>query len=284
MLTKLKQLFMRKFFASKTEPESLQDTIEEIIKEGETSLNLEEKDLITDIIKLMDVTADDIKIPRAEITGIPIDSPFQDLLRKFKETGFVRLPVYSNNLDNILGYIHLNDLLSCAPDFTKVDYAQLMREVLFVTPSMPLLDLLMQMRTTHIPVAVVVDEFGGVDGLVTDWNIVHEIIGELEDAYGADLKYKMTKLSDGSVLVNARMEIEEFEEEFGPILTAQERKEEDIETVGGLVIALAGRVPIRKEIINHPGGVEFEVLDADPRKVKHLRVSKKNGLKSPEKS
>ncbi len=273
MFKKLKQIFLKIFPSNEEEPEPL--TIVELMKEGEPSLNLEEKDLLSDILHLIEITAGDIKIPRAEIAAIPVDTAFKDLLQKFTDTGFVRLPIYRTNLDNIVGYIYINDLLQCAPKFEKVEYSQLIKEVLFVPPSMPLLDLLMQMRTTHIPMAVVVDEFGGVDGLVTDWNIVHEIIGEVEQVYGTDIKYKMTKLSDGSFLVSARMEIDEFEDEFGKILTNQERKEEDIETVGGLVIALAGRVPTRKEVIAHPSGVEFEILDADPRKVKNLRVTKK---------
>ncbi len=255
---------------------SVRETIEELIEEGEEgdfSLVHEEKNLLSNVLKLRDLTADDICIPRADIVAAPIDSSFEELVKIFAKSQFARMPIYREGLDDVVGYLHIRDLLACAPEFKKVDYESLMEDVLFVAPSMRLLDLLLQMRATRVPMAIVVDEFGGVDGLVTAWNIIREIIGDLEADNGSFAAAShMTRMSDGSVLVNARMDIEDFEKKFGSVLTAAERQEEDIDTVGGLVVSLVGRVPAQKEVISHPSGVDFEVLEADPRRVKRLRV------------
>ena len=136
---------------------------------------------------------------------------------------------------------------------------------------MRLLDLLLQMRATQIPMAYVVDEYGGIDGLVTSWDIIREILGDLQDDHTPEISSQITSLSDGSYIVDARLPMEDLEESIGKILTDEERKE-DIETVGGLVMYLAGRVPDRKEVISHSSGIEFEVIEASPRSINRLRL------------
>ncbi|MBL0942214.1 MAG: HlyC/CorC family transporter [Alphaproteobacteria bacterium] len=254
---------------------SLRDTIEELIEEGpqdEDSLNLQEKALLTNVLGLQDLTADDVMTPRADIVALEVNTPVQEIIKTFIESKHTKLPIYRESLDDVIGFLHITQVLASAGDFKDFNAAKEMGQVLFIAPSMRILDLLMQMRSTRAQMAIVVDEFGGVDGLITISNLIDEIIGGLNAMDGHEVNGGMSRMSDGSFLVNARIDIEAFEQDFGRILTDEERKEEDIETLGGLVVSIAGRVPTRKEIITHSSGVEFEVLDADPRRVKRLRV------------
>ncbi|MEN8237299.1 MAG: transporter associated domain-containing protein [Pseudomonadota bacterium] len=256
---------------------SIRDTIEELIEETEevdTSLNTEEKKIIANLLRLKDEAADDICTPRVDITAVALGTSYKDLTQLFAEKAVTRMPVYRDTLDDVVGYIHIRDVLAGSVDCQTVNYEEILQEVLFVAPSMRLMDLLLQMRATRIPMAIVVDEFGGVDGLVTAWNIINEIIGNIEELDGEfPTKASLTRMSDGSFLISARMDIENFEAEFGPVLNEEERSEDEIDTVGGLVVSLAGRVPGIKEIIPHPNGIiTFEILEADPRRVKRLRV------------
>ncbi len=263
---------------------SLRDTIEELIEEREEhepSLNREEKKIIANVLKLRSMTADDINTPRVDITAVAMGTPLPKVVKMFADKSITRMPVFRNTLDDIVGYIHIRDLLANGPDFNTVSYESILQEVLFVAPSMRLIDLLLQMRATRIPMAIVVDEFGGVDGLVTSWNIINEITGDLEELETETTTphSATTKMSDGSALVSARMDIEEFEKAFGPALTEEQRQEDEIETIGGLVVSLAGRVPGVKEIISHPA-FSFEIIEADPRRVKRIRVRKTNTTKN----
>jgi len=255
---------------------SIRDTIEELIEdteEADSSLNLEEKTIITNLLRLKDTAADDICTPRIDITAVALGTSYKDLTKLFAEKEVTRMPVYRETLDDVVGYIHIRDVLAGGTDCQTILYEKILQEVLFVAPSMRLIDLLLQMRATRIPMAIVVDEFGGVDGLVTAWNIINEIIGDIDELDGeSPTKHSITRMSDGSVLISARMDIEDFEDEFGPILDDKERSEDEINTVGGLVVSIAGRVPSTKEIIPHPSGITFEIIEADPRRVKRLRV------------
>jgi magnesium and cobalt transporter len=150
--------------------------------------------------------------------------------------------------------------------------------VLFVAPSARLLDLLLEMRLKRVHMALVVDEFGGIDGILTIEDVVEEIVGEIEDEHDVEEQPKVVQRPDGTVLADARATIEEFEERVGPVLSEAER-EEDIDTLGGLVFSLAGRIPKRGEVVQHPSGLSFEVVDADSRRIKRLKVK---NLPTPE--
>ncbi|MGH6930289.1 MAG: transporter associated domain-containing protein, partial [Dongiaceae bacterium] len=165
----------------------------------------------------------------------------------------------------------IKDVLTCLVDEQPFDLKSILREVLFVAPSMRALDLLLQMRLSRIHMALVVDEFGGIDGLMTIEDVVEEIVGEIEDEHDVDQGPKMLARPDGSLLADARTTIDEFEERVGLVLSEEER-EQDIDTLGGLVFALTGHVPTRGESITHSSGVVFEVVEADPRRVRRLRV------------
>jgi magnesium and cobalt transporter len=265
--------------------EALRDALEEIIEEAEAEneggpddepITAGERGLLRNIIRLRDVPASDIMIPRADITAVPEDIGYEDLLREFSAHGHSRLPVYRESLDDVIGFIHIKDLLTARTGGAGVEHPPFdlkanLRQILFVAPSMRVLDLLLQMRLSRQHLALVVDEFGGIDGLITIEDLVEQIVGEIEDEHDIAVGPKLIPRPDGTLTADGRATIEEFEQRVGPVLTAEER-EADIDTIGGLVVHLADRVPSRGELIVHPSGITFEVRDADPRRVKRVRV------------
>ncbi len=252
----------------------LRDTIEEIIEEGETPpvpIGTQERTLIANIFKLRELTAYDVMVPRADIVAIAHDVSFAHLMKVITREAHSRLPVYRESLDDVIGMVHIKDVLAYwgrEKDFRLED---IIRKVLFVAPSMRVLDLLLEMRKTRLHMALVVDEYGGVDGLVTIEDLVEEIVGEIEDEHDVDDGPRLIPQADGTFIADARLPIRDFEERVGPILRDEER-EQDIDTLGGLVVAQAGYLPARGEIITHGSGFEFEVLEADPRRLKRLRI------------
>jgi CBS domain containing-hemolysin-like protein len=194
------------------------------------------------------------------------------------DKGHSRLPVFRENLDDVVGMIHIKDVLTWIDSDRKFDAAEILREVLFVAPSMRALDLLLQMRLSRIHMALVIDEFGGVDGLTTIEDVVEEIVGEIQDEHDVDAGPHMIARPDSTIIADARTTIEEFEGKVGPVLSDEER-EQDIDTLGGLVFSLTGRVPTRGETVTHPSGIVFEILEADPRRIKRLKV---RNLPSPD--
>lgn len=256
--------------------DSLRHAIEELIEEHEEEaeeapLRGSETSLLLNILKLRDLTAYDVRVPRADIVAVPIDIELDALVRTMSTHGHSRLPVFRETLDDVIGMVHIKDVLACCTGDRPFNLASIPRQVLFVAPSMRVLDLLLQMRLSRIHMALVVDEFGGIDGLITIEDLVEEIVGEIEDEHDIDEAPKLIFRPDGTLIADARTTIDEFEEKVGPILSDEER-EEDIDTLGGLVFSLTGRVPSRGELITHPSGVAFEVLEADPRRIKRLRV------------
>lgn len=259
----------------------LRDTIEEIIEEIEesegeekaaTPIGTDERVMLGNILKLRHVTAYDAMVPRADIVAVDIDAGIDELVETMSREGHSRLPVYRDNLDEVVGIVHIKDVLAFAKGSRSFNLDSIVRTVLIVAPSMRVLDLLLEMRLSRIHMALVVDEFGGVDGLVTIEDLVEEIVGEIEDEHDVAEGPKLIERPDGSIIANARATIEEFEDLLGPVLSDEEH-EDDVDTLGGLVVALAGRVPTRGELIVHPGsGISFEIMEADPRRVKRLRA------------
>jgi magnesium and cobalt transporter len=254
--------------------DSIREEIEELIEEREEDeepIDPHERTLLANILKLHDLVASDVMVQRVDIIGIEVETPFDEALRLFVEQGHSRLPVYRETLDDVVGMVHVKDVLPYAVDRRPARLAKLVRKVLFVPPSMPVLDLLLQMRLSRVHMAMVVDEFGGIDGLVTIEDLIEEIVGEIEDEHDDADAPKLIERADGTAIADARTRIEEFEARAGMKLMPP-GEEEEAETLGGLVFTLAGRVPKRGEVIEHPAGLSFEVLDADPRRVKRLRV------------
>jgi CBS domain containing-hemolysin-like protein len=210
-------------------------------------------------------------VPRADIVAVRNDISLADLVKLMTRDAHSRLPVYRESLDDVAGMVHVKDVLQFWGGDRSFKLDDILRKVLFVAPSMHVLDLLLEMRKQRVHMALVVDEYGGIDGLVTIEDVVEEIVGEIEDEHDVDDGPHLVALVDGTYVVDARLPIGEFEEKVGPILT-EEQRGSDIDTVGGVVVTQAGRLPARGEVIQHPLGYEFEVLEADPRRLKRLKV------------
>jgi len=217
---------------------------------------------------------EDVMLPKAEIVAVPADITKPALVEVFRESGMTRLPVYDGTLDTPLGLVHLKDFsLQHGFNGTGERYSlkKMLRPLLFAPPSMPLGVLLQKMQSDRMHMALVIDEYGGVDGLLTIEDLIEQVVGEIEDEHDIADAAPWTREKPGCYLALARTPLEEFEEEIGQKLVDAE-DEEEIDTLGGLVFMLAGRVPARGEVIHHPEGPDFEVVDADPRRIKRLRV------------
>ena len=228
------------------------------------------------MINLHRMRVEDVAIPTAEIVSVPSTTPKDELVQIFRASGLSRIPVYEGTLDTPLGFVHLKDF-ALTHGFngksTRFDLKSMLRTVLFVPPSMPIGVLLTRMQTERRHMALVIDEYGGVDGLLTIEDLIEQVVGEIADEHDADEDQLWVQEKPGCYVVQARAPLEDFEAEIGRSLTSHEDvDEEEIETLGGLVFLLSGRVPVRGEVVYHPEGPEFEVIDADPRRIKRLRV------------
>tara|TARA_R110000787_G_scaffold58252_2_gene132931 strand:+ start:893 stop:1801 length:909 start_codon:yes stop_codon:yes gene_type:complete len=265
---------IRSLLGSRTGNDSLRDTIEELIEQedagdADTASDLA---LFRNVLSVRDLTVNDVMVPRADVIAVEAETTLADVAKLMSESGHSRLPVYRERLDEVVGMVHIKDVLACWEDDRTSGIRKIVRKPLFVAPSMPVLHLLLEMRSQRVHMALVVDEFGGIDGLVTIEDLVEEIVGEIEDEHDEDEKPNLVRRSDDVIDIDARLEIEDLEDEIGPVLTAEER-DDDIDTVGGLVFYIAGRVPGRGEIIRHDSGIEFEILEADPRRIRRVRAS-----------
>lgn len=235
-------------------------------------LTPEEKNMLNNVIGFGESRVEDCMVPRADIVGLELDTDVKDILKIFSESNHSRIPVYKETLDNPIGMLHMKDLISVFSDknFDDIDIEKFLREILFVPPSMKSRDLLIRMQTSRIHMALVIDEYGGTDGLVTIEDLIEEIIGEIEDElFEEDLD--RIKIYDNYIDSSARASIEEINDIVGKSLFTDDIDEE-INTIGGLVFVLAGRVPQRGELINHPLGFEIEITDADSRRIKKVRL------------
>jgi magnesium and cobalt transporter len=259
---------------------SLRESIAELVQEAADAqaepgeppeLDRHERLLIANVLRLRETTADDVMVPRADIVAMRADVTLEQAIELIRNDGHSRLPVYREQLDDVIGMIHIKDVFGYVGQPETFSLESILRKPLMVAPQIPVLDLLLQMRLQRIHLALVVDEYGGIDGLVTIEDLVETITGDIADEHDDIEAPMVTERPDGALDVNARMPIEDFEIKVGPILTEDER-DSDIETVGGLVFTLAGRVPTRGEVISHPSGIEFRILDADARRIRRLRA------------
>ncbi|MFX0541212.1 hemolysin family protein [Roseovarius sp. S4756] len=229
------------------------------------------------LINLRDKVVEDVAIPKADIVSIPSTITQGELVHVFRDSGMTRLPVYEGTLDSPIGFVHLKDFaLRHGFNGDSEDafvLADMLRPLLYVPPSMRIGVLLQKMQTDRRHMALVIDEYGGVDGLVTIEDLIEQVLGEIEDEHDMGEDDYWTQEKPGCYIALAKTPLEEFEEEIGQSLTDHDDvDEEEIDTLGGLVFMLLGRVPVRGEVVEHPGGIVFEVVDADPRRIKRLRV------------
>ncbi|MCW9035501.1 MAG: hemolysin family protein [Rhodospirillales bacterium] len=259
--------------------ETLEELIEEIEEsdETETPIDDEQRTLLGNILHLREKTIADVMVPRADIIAADADMNYDEVTQVIVKEGHSRVPVYRESLDNILGMVHIKDLLAVQDQENNFQLENIVRRPLFVSPAMRVLELLLEMRTTRVHMALVVDEYGGTDGLVTIEDLVEEIVGEIEDEHDTDHEPEMIPQEPGIYDADARVTLETFEHTVGDVITEEER--EDIDTLGGLVFDLAGRVPGRGELIAHSSGWEFEVLEADPRRIYRLRIRGPKSIK-----
>jgi len=217
---------------------------------------------------------EDVAVPRAEIVSVNCEDSLVELVSVFRESGLTRLPVYEGTLDSPVGLVHLKDValkFGFNGGGNGFVLRAMLRPLLYVPPSMPIGVLLTKMQTERTHMALVIDEYGGVDGLVTIEDLIEQVIGEIEDEHDVEEAQPWSSEGPGAYLALSRAPLDEFEAEIGLKLSTDE-DDEEVDTLGGLVFLLSGRVPVRGEVVPHPSGVEFEVVDADPRRIKRLRV------------
>ena len=261
--------------------ENIKDVLEDIIEHNGNSVESIDdgtKKIFKNIIQLHDKCIEDVMIPRADIDAVSSNIKINKLIAFINKTKHSRIPVYEENLDKVIGMIHIRDLFEKINKNTRIKKdikisKAIVRKILFTSPSMRILDLLLKMRSQQIHMAIVVDEFGGTNGLVTIEDLVEEIVGEIKDEHDLEEIDVIKKKSKKTYEISARLTVLEFEKKLG-ILFENEDKE-DIDTVGGLVFNLIGKIPSRGQVISHKSGLEFTILDADTRKIKRLLVNVK---------
>jgi magnesium and cobalt transporter len=262
--------------------QSVRESIAELVQEagsgaalgtaGEAAgLDLQERALIANVLRLREITANDVMVPRPDIIAMRADVTLDQAIHQIRREGHSRLPVYRDNLDDLLGMVHIKDVFAFNGTPESFSVEKILRKPLMVAPQISVLDLLLQMRQTRTHLALVVDEYGGIDGLVTIEDLVETIVGDIADEHDEIEGPMLVERPDGALDLNALLPVEEFEARLGSVLSEDER-DADIETVGGLVFNLAGRVPTKGEIIPHPSGIEFLVLEADARRIRRLRA------------
>ena len=267
-----------KFFFKKKNKNKLQNKIENLLNERrkqKNPLKSNEEKIISNVFQLPKKLIDDIMIPRTDIISVDTNTDINKLVKIIGRTSHSRYPVFDKSRDNIIGMIHIKDVVSCWENKKIENIKKLVRQILFTPDSINILDLLLKMRTSHIHMAIIVDEHGGLDGLVTIEDLVEEIVGEIKDEHEAQKENKKSEKElnedDGTIKISSRMLIKEFEKKYGNIFSDKEDIK-DIDTMGGLAFHIFGRVPLKGEVIKHPNGCEFEILDADSRRIRTILV------------
>jgi magnesium and cobalt transporter len=236
-----------------------------------------ENELLKNLAGLRGITASDVMIPRIDIVSVAMSDNFDDIVKELIKTNHSRVPVRNESLDDIVGILHIKDVLANLFLKEKPNIKSILKKPFFVSPSISLLDLLYEMRVKRRHLALVVDEYGGIDGLVTIEDLVEELVGEIEDEHESSSEIRLDKMEDGSIIVEARIIIDLFEDLIKAI--REEDLNDEIETLGGFIISIAGRVPVKGEVIRYsPSGLKFEILEADPRKIILVKIVGLNSM------
>tara|TARA_B100000965_G_scaffold252918_1_gene212819 strand:- start:1368 stop:2204 length:837 start_codon:yes stop_codon:yes gene_type:complete len=272
-----KNILSKFFLPSISKNGSLKKNLETVLdtaKKDDENISKQERLMLLNVLKMDQIRSTDIMIPRADIGAVEVNDSFEKVLEVFIKESHSRVPVYEKNLDNIIGMIHIKDLVKYQNEgnFEQGFLKKIKREIIEIPPSMPVLDLLMKMQLTRLHMGIVIDEYGGTDGLVTIEDVIEEITGEIEDEHDEQNMPMLIKTSPNSFEASARVEIKEFEK-LSNINFFKDNNSEDVDTLGGLVVAMAGRVPQRGEILKHESGLTFEINDADPRRIKSIKIT-----------
>ena len=273
----IKKLFKKFFFKKNTENNNLKQSIETVLDndlKGTEGISKHERLMLLNILKIDGIRSSDIMIPRADIGAVELNDSFEKVLEVFIKEAHSRVPIYEKNLDNIIGMIHIKDLVNYQNQKkTETNFLQnLKREILEIPPSMPVLDLLLKMQLTRLHMGIVIDEYGCTDGLVTIEDVIEEITGEIEDEHDEKNLPMLIKSSLNSFEASARIEIDELQKVTN-VKFLNSYDNDDVDTLGGLIFSITGRVPQRGEIIKHSSGTTFEIKDADPMKIKSVKVT-----------
>ncbi len=273
----INKIFKLNIFTKKANNNSLKQSIETVLdsdtKDTE-GISKHERLMLLNILKIDGIRSSDIMIPRADIGAVEVNDNFEKVLEVFIKEAHSRVPVYEKNLDNIIGMVHIKDLVNyqnkkmIEDNFLK----DLKRDILEIPPSMPVLDLLLKMQMTRLHMGIVIDEYGCTDGLITIEDVIEEITGEIEDEHDERNLPMLIKSSTNIFEASARVEIDELQKVTN-VQFLNTEDNEDIDTLGGLIFSITGRVPQRGEIIKHASGTIFEIKDADPMKIKSVKVS-----------
>jgi CBS domain containing-hemolysin-like protein len=271
------------------EEPDLRELIEDALARSKSdTLSTQERSMLRRILQFGTLTVEDVMVPRADIIAVDDAVSVAELMDVFRQAEHSRVPVYHETLDDPRGMVHIRDLMSWITseakadqegtlNLAKVDLARsiasinILREILYVPGSMSVLDLLLKMQTTRLHLALVVDEYGGTDGLVSIEDLVEEVVGDIADEHDVEDEPLIKSDPRLGLVADARTPISDLEK-YLALELASEEQEEEVDTLGGLVFAIAGRIPARGELVRHPSGIEFEVLDADPRRIKKLRI------------
>lgn len=280
--TWLKILFYRLRGLFKRSASSLKESVEEVLEEHDAAglyVDPKEKEILQNVLTFSELDVEDVMVPRSDIIAIPHDISFENLkaLLIQEEHAHTRMPVYRETLDDILGFVHVKDFVRALSNMEAFDLQKLIREVLFVPPSMKVKDLLVNMRLSRVHMVIVVDEFGGTAGLATMEDLVEEIVGEIHDEHDTAEGIIIAELGKDILKTSARIGIAELENRLGASLRVG--NEEEYDTLGGLIYSLTGRIPITGELIAHPAGFEFEIAEADPRAVRTVIIRKISHVK-----
>ena len=261
--------------------ENIKDVLEDLIEDngnGTEKIDDGTKNIFKNVINLHNKCIEDVMIPRADIDAVSIETTLNDLVNFIDKTKHSRIPVFENNLDKVLGMIHIRDLFekihqrNTKKKSTKIA-KKMIRKILFSSPSMKVIDLLLKMRSEQIHMAIVIDEFGGTNGIVTIEDLVEEIVGEIKDEHDFEEVDEIKKISKKSFEISARISLEEFEKRLNVKLNVDERDE--IDTLGGFIFFLLGRIPGRGEVVSYKKNIEFTIIEADTRRIKRILVTKK---------
>ena len=256
--------------------QSLRDSIKDVIdeKSNEESQNIDlsskEKSILSNILSINKLKADDVMIPRASIVAISQDSSFQNIIDTIDKESHSRMPVFRKDLDDVLGMIHIKDIIKFSgSNHNDFNIKKIMREVLFVPPTMPVMNLLLKMQATKLHMALVIDEHGGTDGLITIEDVIEEIVGEIEDEHDKDDDFNFKKIDSNTFEAKADMTLDDFNHESNLRIV-----EENVDTLGGYIFSKINRVPYAGEVIKVDNTYQFEIIEADPRKIKKIRIFK----------
>ena len=256
--------------------QSLRDSIKDVIdeKSNEENQNIDlsskEKSILSNILSINKLKADDVMIPRASIVAISQDSSFQNIIDTIDKESHSRMPVFRKDLDDVLGMIHIKDIIKFSgSNHNDFNIKKIMREVLFVPPTMPVMNLLLKMQATKLHMALVIDEHGGTDGLITIEDVIEEIVGEIEDEHDKDDDFNFKKIDSNTFEAKADMTLDDFNHESNLSIV-----EENVDTLGGYIFSKINRVPYAGEVIKVDNTYQFEIIEADPRKIKKIRIFK----------